>query len=62
MSVWNTLSAGLHIVQEKLDHVLEGDQPDAGDEVSSKWVSLNNHMLNEHSGNISQQYPVRIIW
>ena len=37
-TVWNTLSAGLHTIQEKLDHVLEGEQTD-GDQVPL-FVSL----------------------
>jgi len=34
--MWNTLSAGLQIVQNKLDHVLDGEETEEkGDEV--RW-------------------------
>lgn len=32
MSVWNTFSAGLHMVQEKLEHVLEDTAQEEGEE------------------------------
>ena len=32
MSVWNTFSAGLHMVQEKLEHVLEDPEAEGGEE------------------------------
>ena len=40
MSVWNTFSAGLHMVQEKLEHVLEDTAQAEGEEEVSTQMAV----------------------